>query len=69
MNSEELNLLSLIIGILNYQENVGQNQLQEVIDNQTDYINEHLKIQDEKIDYLISLLQEILNILQNSRGE
>ena len=61
MNNDELNLLGLIVGIKNYQENVGQSQLQEVTDKQTECIRKHLEEQDKKID-------KILEMLQNDKG-
>ena len=57
MDDNQLNLLGLIIGIMNYQENVGQSQLQEVIDKQTDLINTHLREQDEKINKILEALE------------
>ena len=57
MDDNQLNLLGLIIGIMNYQENVGQSQLQEVIDKQTDMINTHLREQDEKINKILEALE------------
>lgn len=69
---DKLAIFSTILGIANYQENIDQSLLQNVIDSQTKDIHLHLQLQDEKIDKIISLLEEIqesLNTIQNLRGE
>lgn len=60
--------ISLILGLMNLSENLTQNDKQELLDNFNsemekllNTINEHLLIQDKKID-------EILNKL-NNRGD
>ena len=49
-----IGLLSFIIGLQNLDLNIDQNYMDEVIND----IHEHLKIQDEKMDYIIKLLEE-----------
>ena len=60
--------ISLILGLMNLSENLTQNDKQELLDNFNsemekllNIINEHLLVQDKKID-------EILNRLDN-RGD
>ena len=56
-----LNILSFVIGILNYNENLTQNDKQELLeelDNQTttllEEIHAHLKEQDIKIEEILN---------------
>ena len=60
-----LSVASFIFGLMNYQENVTQGDLQEVMKNsnriQDEVINrieEHLIKQDQKIDEILRLLKE-----------
>lgn len=60
--------ISLVLGLMNLSENLTQNDKQELLDNFNsemekllNIINEHLLVQDKKID-------EILNKLDN-RGD
>ena len=60
-----LNILSFVIGILNYQENLTQSDKQELLhkvdeDTQTaiQEIHNHLQMQDDKIDRIISMLED-----------
>lgn len=57
-------LASFIIGIVNYKENLTQNDKQEIMDNsakvQDEIINRidrHLEIQDQKIDAILEYLE------------
>lgn len=59
-----LNILSFIIGILNYNENLTQNDKQDLLgqlNNQTkvllNEIHSHLKEQDTKIDSILEVLK------------
>lgn len=59
-----INLISLILGVLNLEENLTQNDKQEIMDEfskKTDgliqTINSHLKEQDRKIDLILEILQ------------
>lgn len=61
-----LALASFILGIMNYQENLTQNDKQEIMDNsakiQDSIINKidaHLQIQDQKIDEILKLLNKL----------
>lgn len=60
-----LNILSFVIGILNYQENLTQSDKQELLhkvdeDTQTAIkeVHNHLQMQDDKIDRIISMLED-----------
>lgn len=66
-NNEQLNnainLVSLILGILNLQENLTQGDKQDIMDNLDNnmkeilnQINAHLELQDKKIDLILSML-------------
>lgn len=60
-----LTVASFIFALMNYEENVTQGDLQKVMDNsnkvQDEVINrieQHLLIQDQKIDEILKYLQE-----------
>lgn len=62
---DAVNIASFILGLINYQENLTQNDKSEILQNsQTvsdkviDRIEQHLIIQDEKIDQILSLLNK-----------
>ena len=64
-----LNLLSLMVGFQNLQENREQsahNDIQSANDRQAQYILEELKLEFKKQN---ELLVKILNILENSNGQ
>lgn len=48
--------IGFIIGIANYNENLGQSDVQNMIESAINEIHEHLKEQDRKIDKIIKLL-------------
>ena len=51
-------IISFIIGLANYNENIGQTDLQEVVNGAIDDIHRHLQMQDNKIDNILELLKE-----------
>lgn len=62
--SDSVNIASFILGIMNYQENLTQNDKAEILQNSQDVsdsiidkIDSHLQIQDEKIDRILELLE------------
>ena len=62
---DAVNIASFILGLINYQENLTQNDKSEILQNsQTvsdkviDRIEQHLVIQDKKIDQILSLLNK-----------
>lgn len=52
-----ISLVSFIIGLANYNENVDQGQLQETVSKAVKDIHNHLQIQDQKIEEILSLLK------------
>lgn len=69
MNDSEfidaVNLLSFLIGILNYQENLTQNDKQEIIQEFNTKLNRvmtqiegHLKSQDQRLEQIEKFLSE-----------
>lgn len=69
---DALNIASFIVGIVNYQENLTQNDKSEILQNSQnvsktviDEIDKHLQIQDYKIDIILSKLLEIEKILKD----
>ena len=63
---DTLNILSFIIGILNYNENLTQGDKQELmqeIDNKIslvlDKVQKHLEIQDKQLNIIIKRLEEL----------
>ena len=60
---DAVGIASFILGLVNYQENLTQNDKSEILQNSQnvsdkviDRIEQHLIIQDEKIDQILSLL-------------
>ncbi len=60
-----VNIVSLVLGLMNLQENLTQSDKQEIVDNLNSEgdlllqeIHAHLKAQDEKIDRILSLLEK-----------
>lgn len=60
-----VNVVSLVLALMNLQENLTQNDKQDIVDNLNregdlllQEIHSHLKKQDEKIDMILSLLKE-----------
>lgn len=77
MNKEQfefnLSLASFIMGIMNYQENLTQNDKSEILQNSQNVsdliiqkIDSHLQIQDQKID---QILQELETLKTTMRRE
>ena len=51
-------MTSFLLGMANYNENISQSQLQETAKSIIKDIHNHLQEQDDKIDYIISLLEK-----------
>lgn len=49
-------IVSFVIGLANYNENIGQTDLQEIVNGAIDDIHRHLQIQDNKIDMILEVL-------------
>lgn len=50
-------IVSFVVGLANYSENVGQGQMQQAISGAVEDIHQHLRIQDSKIDEILSQLK------------
>lgn len=50
-------MTSFLLGMANYNENISQSQLQEIAENIIKDVHNHLQQQDDKIDYIINLLE------------
>ena len=50
-------MTSFLLGIANYNENISQSQLQEIAESIIKDVHNHLQQQDDKIDYIINLLE------------
>ena len=48
--------IGFLIGVANYQENLTQNDVQDIIKGALGDVHEHLEEQDNKIDHIIELL-------------
>lgn len=66
-----LNIASFILGLMNYEENLTQNDKSEILQNSQNVsdkvierIEQHLKIQDKKIDELINKINELIEYIQ-----
>lgn len=53
-----IGIVSFVVGVANYNENVDQSSLQEVTDKAIADIHAHLKIQDDKIDKILEVLDK-----------
>lgn len=63
---QNLNVASFILGIMNYEENLTQSDKSEILQNSQNVsdkviesIEQHLIIQDQKIDEILRLLKDI----------
>ena len=50
-------IVSFVVGLANYSENVGQGQMQLAISGAVEDIHQHLRIQDSRIDEILSQLK------------
>lgn len=51
-----LGVMSFMLGLANYSENLGQSQFQEGLDEAVSDIHKHLQAQDSKIDLILAKL-------------
>lgn len=51
-------IISFLVGMANYEENITQSQLQETAKGIMSDIHTHLKEQDNKIDRILELLEK-----------
>lgn len=54
---DSIALVSFIIGIMNYDENVDQSTMSSAIQTAVEDIHAHLRLQDEKIDKIFEILR------------
>lgn len=54
---DAMTFIGFLIGVANYQENLTQNDVQDIIKGALGYVHEHLEEQDNKIDHIIELLE------------
>ena len=54
---DAISTVSFLIGLANYDENMSQNDVQDIIQNALNDIHSHLREQDEKIEHIIELLE------------
>lgn len=55
--ADALGLVSFLLGIANYSENLSQTQFQDELHKAVQELHSHLESQDNKIDQILSLLQ------------
>lgn len=62
---DAVTIADFLLGMLNYRENLTQNDKSEILQNSQNVsdvvinkIDRHLQLQDKKIDYLIQLLEQ-----------
>lgn len=53
---DALALVSFMLGLANYEENLGQSQVQELVSQAVENIHSHLKEQDQKLDQILNKL-------------
>ena len=52
-----ITIISFIIGVANYEENVDQSTVQNVVKQAVNEIHNHLEMQDYKIDKIMEVLK------------
>lgn len=50
-------VVGFLIGVANYEENLSQSDVQDMIKGALRNVHEHLEEQDNKIDHIIELLE------------
>lgn len=54
---DALAIVSFMLGLANYEENLGQSQVQELVSQVVNDLHYHLKEQDEKLDRILLTLK------------
>lgn len=54
---DALSIVSFLIGLANYGENVDQGQMQETVSKAVEEVHKHLQTQDQKIEEILSILK------------
>ena len=52
-----LSIISFVIGVANYEENVSQSEVQDLVQKAVENIHQHLEMQDQKIDKIMEVLK------------
>lgn len=52
-----ITIISFIIGVANYSENVDQSQMQDTVSSAVLDVHNHLRDQDEKLSKILALLE------------
>ena len=52
-----LSVISFVIGVANYEENVSQSEVQDLVQKAVENIHQHLEMQDQKIDKIMEVLK------------
>ena len=55
---EAMTVVGFLIGLANYNENITQSDLQDMMKRMLKDVHEHLEEQDNKIDNILELLKE-----------
>lgn len=55
---DAISIVSFVVGVANYSENIGQSQMQNTVNNAVLDIHKHLKAQDEKLNLVLSILEK-----------
>ena len=55
---DAMTVISFLIGLANYEENVDQSQLQDVAQSIINDIHNHLQEQDKKIEEILKIVKE-----------
>ena len=53
---DALAIVSFMLGLANYEENLDQSQVQELVSQAVEDIHSHLKEQDRKLDQILNKL-------------
>lgn len=51
-----LAIIGFVVGLANYNENVNQTEIQKIVNQAITDIHEHLKMQDDKIDKILEVM-------------
>lgn len=54
---DALTFVGFMLGVANFQENIAQSDVEDMIKNALEDLHEHLREQDRKIDKIIELLE------------
>ena len=64
---DTLTLVGFVIGLANYDENVSQSQVQELINKALTDVHSHLQEQDIKLRSVEKQLDHIIEVLDNGK--